>query len=65
MGKVEIPKIIMYESLALEIELVGKSINRIEIERNIPTWANAAEVWKVVEALQNSIALGGVQQNVG
>jgi predicted dehydrogenase len=65
MGKVEIPKILIHESLALEIELVGKLINRIEIDQNLPTLANAAEVWKVVEALQNSIALGGVQQNVG
>ena len=64
MGKVEIPKILMHESLALEIELVGKSINRIELDQNLPTLASAAEVWKVVEALQNSIALGGVQQNV-
>jgi predicted dehydrogenase len=64
MGKVEIPKILMHESLALEIELVGMSLNKLEIEQNLPTLANAAEVWKVVEALQNSIALGGVQQNV-
>ena len=64
MGYLEIPKIDMYEALALEVETIANALSMDSVAPSTPTAANAAQAWKIIEALRESNRLGGVTQNV-
>jgi predicted dehydrogenase len=64
MGNLEVPHVEMYEALAQEISMIALALGNPGSEVTIPTAQNAANVWKVVEALRESNRLGGVTQNV-
>jgi predicted dehydrogenase len=64
MGNLEVPQIDMYEALGREIEMIAEALNRPDSTPIIPTARDAANVWRVVEALRESNRLGGVARNV-
>ena len=64
MGNIEVPQIEMYEALAREIEVLALHLGSRKLSAKIPTARDAANVWRVVEALRESNRLEGVAQNV-
>lgn len=64
MGNLEVPNINMYEALALEVEAIAAELNTTNSTSAIPNARNAADVWKVVEALRLSNQMKGVTQYV-
>ena len=64
MGNLEVPQIEIYEALALEIEMIAQVLRGSVLEPKIPTAKDAANVWKVVEALRESNRQEGATQDV-
>lgn len=64
MGNLEVPQIDMYEALARETEMIAEALSNPDSTLGIPTARDAANVWKVVEALRESNRLKGAAQNV-
>ncbi len=64
MGNLEAPQIDMYEALARETEMIAEALSNPDSTLIIPTARDAANVWKVVEALRESNRLKGATQNV-
>jgi predicted dehydrogenase len=64
MGNLEVPQIDMYEALAKEVDAIADALTMNSVERSIPSSINAADAWKIIEALRESNRLGGIAQNV-
>ncbi len=64
MGNLQVPQLDLYEALSQEMEMIAQALTVSDIGSMIPSARNAADVWRVVEALRESDRLGGVVQNV-
>lgn len=64
MGNLEVPQIDMYEALARETEIIAEALSNPNSTLGIPTAQDAANVWRVVEALRQSNRLQGATQHV-
>lgn len=59
LGDIGVPKFELYEALSMEVSCLGQALRNEIAHIDIPTSDLAIDCWKVLEALKESVSLGG------